>query len=262
MKRKKRTGAGEKKPARSVRADTGQESGLHRTLKYRYTGAGGEIESVRGNYICDGINKKGEIIEVQTGSFGPLKQKVKDLAVQGKVRIIHPIILRKDIEVYDSEGNRLYRRRSPRRGSEWDLFRALIHAPEFPETAGLTIELALVEVREKRVTDGKGSWRRRGVSIADRELSAWQGSVSLAKKRDYRRFIPFGAKERFTAKDLAEKAEIDRVLASKALYVLQKINLVQRIERKGRAWIYQTTPGADKKGGKGPSAPPPPLYRR
>ncbi|MDR1899440.1 MAG: hypothetical protein LBQ55_05475 [Treponema sp.] len=262
MKRKTRTGAAEKKPPQSVRITTGRESGLHRALKYRCTGAGGETEISRGKYICDGINKKGEIIEVQTGSFRPLKQKIKDLAVQGKVRIIHPIVLRKDIEVYDSEGNWLYRRRSPRRGSEWDLFRVLIHAPEFPETAGLTIELALVEVREKRVKDGKGSWRRNGASIADRELSAWQGSVSLAKKRDYRRFVPFGAKERFTARDLAEKAEINRVLATKTLYVLQKINLVKRIEKKGRAWIYTTTLNRDKKGGKGPSAPPPPLHRR
>jgi hypothetical protein len=196
---------------------------------------------MREGYVCDGISGEGEIIEIQTGSFGPLKQKAKDLAALGKVRIIHPVILYKYIEVYNVEGNRLYRRRSPRRGSEWDLFRALIHAPELPETPGLSIELALVEVREKRVKDGRGSWRRGGVSIVDRDLIAWRGSVSLTGKQDYRRFIPPGTEERFTVKDLAGKAGIDPALAGKTLYVLQKMGLVKRTEKKGRAWVYKTT---------------------
>jgi hypothetical protein len=237
--------------AQSAGIGTERESSLHRTLKFRYAGAGGTVESTLEGYVCDGISPEGEIIEVQTGSFGPLKRKAKKLAALGKLRIIHPVILRKYIEVYDPEGNRLYRRRSPRRGSEWDLFGALIHAPELPETAGLSIELALVEVREKRVRDGRGSWRRGGVSIVDRDLSAWHGSVSLTEKRDYRRFIPFGTQERFTVKDLAGKAEIDRALAGKALYVLQKMGLVKRTGKKGHAWVYETALGTDKKGGEG-----------
>ena len=230
---------------------TERESSLHRTLKFRYAGAGGRVESTLEGYVCDGISREGEIIEVQTGSFGPLKRKAKELAALGKLRIIHPVILRKYIEVYDPEGNRLYRRRSPRQGSEWDLFSALIHAPELPETAGLSIELALVEVREKRIKDGRGSWRRGGVSIADRDLIAWHGSVSLAEKRDYRRFVPFGAEERFTVKDLAGKAAIDPALAGKALYVLRKMGLVKRTTKKGRAWVYEAASGPGKKGGEG-----------
>jgi hypothetical protein len=241
---------------------TERESGLHRALKFRYTGTGGKVESTLGGYVCDGISREGEVIEVQTGSFGPLKRKAKDLAALGKLRIIHPVILQKHIEVYDSEGNRLYRRRSPRRGSEWDLFKVLIHAPELPGTPGLSIEIALVEVRERRIRDGKGSWRRGGASITDRDLSAWQGSISLVEKEDYRRFVPFGVRERFTAKDLAGKAGIDPALAGKALYVLQKMGLVKRLERKGRAWVYKTAFGAKKKGEADLSVSPPPLYRR
>jgi hypothetical protein len=221
-----------------------RESGLHRALKFRYAGAGGEVEIMRGAYVCDGISREGEVIEIQTGSFGPLKRKAKDLAVLGKVRIVHPVILRKFIEVYDEEGNRLYRRRSPRRGSEWDLFRALIHAPELPEIPGLSVELALVEVREKRVKDGRGSWRRGGVSIVDRDLIAWHGSVILTKRQDYRRFIPPGTRGHFTVKDLAGKAGIDTALAGKTLYVLQKMGLVRRTGKQNHAWVYKTTPNA------------------
>ncbi|MDR1618410.1 MAG: hypothetical protein LBS06_05105 [Treponema sp.] len=267
MNREKKGGAAKDTvPAAAAERPSGgigieRESGLHRTLKFRYAGAGGRVESTLEGYVCDGISQEGEIIEVQTGSFGPLKRKARDLATLGRVRIVYPVILRKYIEVYDTEGNRLYRRGSPRRGSEWDLFKALIHAPELPGTSGISIELALVEVLEKRVRDGRGSWRRRGDSIVDRDLAAWRGSIDLAGEEDYRRFVPFGDRERFTAKDLAGKAGIEPALAGKTLYVLQKTGLVKRLEKKGRAWVYKTAFGVKKKGGKGPSAPLPPSRR-
>ncbi|MDR1240081.1 MAG: hypothetical protein LBK27_08195 [Treponema sp.] len=215
------------------------ESGLHRALKFRYAGILGETEAPVGDYVADGVSGDGEIIEVQTGSFGPLKTKVPELARRGPVRIIHPVIVNKYIEVFDGEENKLYRRKSPRKGNEWDLFKALLYAPELPLIPGLCIELALVDVREKRVADGGGSWRRKGQRIAGRELAAWRGAVLLNSPEDYRRFIPFAAGERFTVNDLREKARIPRPLAAKALYVLYKMGLVMREGKKRNAWVYR-----------------------
>jgi hypothetical protein len=217
---------------------TERESGLHRTLKFRYTGAGGETETPVGSYVADGISGQGEIIEVQTGSFGPLKEKVRELARRSRVRIIHPIIITKYIDVFDQDGNKQYRRKSPRRGAEWDLFKALLYAPELALTPGLSIELALVDVLETRIQDGRGSWRRRGLSIAGREAAAWHGTISLDSPEDYRRFIPFSPEETFTAADLTQKARIPRPLAGKTLYVLTKMGIVKRIGKKGNAWVY------------------------
>jgi hypothetical protein len=217
---------------------TEKESALHRALKIRYTGAGGRAEAAVGAFVADGISEDGEIIEVQTGSFGPLKRKIKDLTARGRVRIVHPVIVNKYIEVFDTAGNKQYRRKSPRKGSEWDLFYALLYAPELPRTPGLTIELALVDILETRIQDGKGSWRRRGISIAGRELTACRGTLPLGSPADYRRFIPFGEGEEFTSGDLKERARIQRPLAGKALYVLDKMGLVKRIGKKGNSWVY------------------------
>ena len=162
---------------------TKKESSLHRSLKFRYSGSTGTTETLAGSYVCDGQTSEGELIEVQTGSFGPLKEKVKALVSIGKVRIIHPIIAQKHIELYDSSGFLLRRRKSPRKGSAWDLFNALIYAPLLPLLKNLTIELAVVEIVEKRADDGKGSWRRKGVSITDRSLSVWRHSVILKAQR-------------------------------------------------------------------------------
>ncbi|MDR0624749.1 MAG: hypothetical protein LBG10_10030 [Treponema sp.] len=217
---------------------TEKESSLHRALKFRYTGAGGRTEAGVGAFVADGISEEGEIIEVQTGSFGPLKRKIRDLTARGRVRIVHPVIINKYIEVFNTAGEKQYRRKSPRKGSEWDLFYALLYAPELPRIPGLTIELVLVDILETRIQDGKGSWRRKGVSITGRELIACRGTRSFNSPADYRRFIPFGNGEEFTSGDLKEKAHIQRPLAAKALYALVKMDLIKRVGKKGKSWVY------------------------
>jgi len=215
-----------------------KESSLHRSLKFRYSETGA-TETPVGDYVCDGLGDDGEYIEVQTGSFGPLKEKVNFLTKSGKVRIIHPIISQKRIELYDSDGSLLRKRKSPRKGCSWDLFNALLYAPELPLLKNLAIELAVVDVIEKRLDDGRGSWRRRGVSITDRLIGAWHQTIILAKPKDYQQFIPFRKNERFSVRDLAEKAGINVALARKAVYVLAKMGLIERTGKQGNALLYK-----------------------
>ncbi|MCL2229931.1 MAG: hypothetical protein FWC01_02450 [Treponema sp.] len=218
---------------------TKNESSLHKTLKFQYTGEGGKSEVQVGEFVADGISKKGEYIEVQTGSFAPLRKKVKEFASHGSVRIIHPIPISKKIEVFDTKGKLLYRRKSPVRGSIWDLFDALLHAPEIALVKNITIEAALVDTTEKRVKDGKGTWRKKGISKRDKSLAAFHESVIFAKKADFiKHFVPFKTKEEFTVTSHAEKAEIKRHVSQKALYVLTKMKAIKRVGKKGQAWVY------------------------
>jgi len=225
-----------KKERKSI--GTRNESSLHRTLKYKYAGPGGKTEKKVGGYVADGLRKDGEYIEVQTGSFAPLIKKVKEFTLHGNVRIIHPVALSKKIEMYDTKGKLLYRRKSTLHGSPWKLFDALLHAPELPLEKGVTVEIVLADITEKRVRDGKGSWRRKGVSIKDKELSAWHESILLEKPADYLRFVPFKKKEEFTVSLFAQRAQVDKWTAQKALYVLTKLKVVRRIGKKNRELLY------------------------
>ena len=238
----KKTGTPPKrKPQKAIASSIGtkNESSLHKSLKFRYSADGGVTEKAAGAYVCDACTADGELIEVQTGSFGPLREKVKTLTETRKVRIIHPIIAQKYIELYDTEGLLLRRRKSPRKGSLWDLFDALIYAPELPLLKKLSIELAVIDIVEKRVDDGKGSWRRKGVRIVDRFLGAWHRSVVLKGAKDYRQFVPFKKSERFTVRDLGEKARITTALARKAVYALAKMGVVERVGKLGNSFIYR-----------------------
>jgi len=241
---------------------TQNESSLHRTLKFQYAGPGGLTEAEVGEFVADGVREDGEFIEVQTGSFAPLRKKIKALAGnKSKIRIIHPIAINKIIEVYAHispkrstktkksslrpqssaplrETNLIHRRKSPKKGSLWSLFEALMHAPELALIPGVTIEAVLCDVTEIRINDGKGSWRRKGISIKDRQLAAWHESVVFKKPKDFLRFIPYKKGEEFTVATLAETAAIKPDIARMALYVLTKIGVVNRVGKQGRAWVY------------------------
>jgi hypothetical protein len=235
-----RLSASEKRKARTG-IGVERESSLHRSLKFRYAASEDFTEKEVGGFVCDGIGRDGELIEVQTGSFAPLKRKIPAFTAHSRVRIIRPIILTKYIELYNEAGVLVRRRKSPRSGTVWDLFDSLLYAPGLPLLPGLSVELALVDVAEKRVDDGKGSWRRRGVSIKDREILAWHEAIPLEKPCDYRRFAPFQNGEEFTVKDLARKTRINAASAGKTMYVLYKMNLLIRKGKRGNSFVYSFT---------------------
>jgi hypothetical protein len=217
---------------------TRNESSLHKALKFQYTGSGGRIEAEVGEFIADGIRKDGEYIEIQTGSFGPLKKKIKEFASLGKVRIIHPIAVTKKLKVYDTDGKLLYQKKSPLHGTQWDIFNALLYAPLLPLIRGVKIEIVLIDTIEKRVKDGKGARRRKGISIQDKEFSAFHESILLSKPKDYLRFIPFKKKEEFTVSSHAKKTGVKRWVSQRVVYVLTKMNVIKKVGKRGNAFVY------------------------
>ena len=226
---------------------TRNETSLHRDLKFTYAGEKGKTEAEVGGFVADGISADGEFIEVQTTNFAPLREKIHKFTAQAHLRIVYPAIITKYLEVFNTDGKRQYRRKSNRRGSSWDLFNALVYAPDLPLIPRVIIEIVLVDASEQRVRDGKGSWRRKGLSIRDRQLITIHERIPLKKVSDYRRFVPFKKNEDFTSTNLAEMTGISRMLAQKTLYVLTKIGIVSRIGKQRNAFIYRLARLRNKK---------------
>jgi len=218
---------------------TTNETSLHRQLKLDYAGRGGRTEVEVAGFVVDGVSADGRYVEVQTGSFSLLRKKAKTLAALGGLKVIYPVAVVKYLEVFDAEGGLEYRRKSSRPGNVWDLFAALVYAPELPRIPSLEIELALVEVAEERVRDGKGSWRRKGLSVRDRRMLSLRERVCLKTPGDYLCFVPFAKGEEFTAADFAKKARIRVRLANKALHSLTSLVILERIGKRRNAYVYR-----------------------
>jgi len=218
---------------------TRNETSLHRDLKFSYAGQNGKTEAEVGGFVADGISASGEFIEIQTTNFAALREKIKAFTARGKLRVVYPAIITKYLEVFTTDGKRQYRRKSNRQGSPWDLFNALVYAPDLPLLPRVSVELVLVDASEQRVRDGKGSWRRKGLSIRDRQLISVRERISLEKPSDYRRFIPFQKNEEFTSASLAERVGISQAVARKTLYVLTKLGIVLRTGKQRNTFIYR-----------------------
>ena len=221
---------------------TAKEKGIHAALKAYYCGPDGKMETEIGNYVCDALRRDGEIIEVQTGNFAPAQEKFMKLAGISRIRIVHPIVVSRIIELFDKEGIRIRTRRSPKKGSQWDLFRVMVGAPKLPLTPNLTIEMVFVEEKETRISDGRGSWRRGGVSIVERDLLSIRESINLRGMESFRRFLPEGLEEIFGTAELAKACSIRPDLARKVLYVLSRMGLILPAGKRGNAKIYRASP--------------------
>ena len=218
---------------------TANESGLHRRLKLIYAGEGGRTEVELSGFIADAVGSGGELVEIQTGSFAPLRKKAAGIVPPAVLKIVCPVIVAKYLEYRDAEGAALPVRKSSRTGKVWDLFKGLVYAPELPLLPGVEVELALVDVAEERIRDGKGSWRRGGVSIGERRLLNLRERICLKKPADYLRFVPFAKNEEFSSGDLAGKAKIRVNLARKTLYVLVRLGIAGITGRQGNSNLYR-----------------------
>ena len=216
---------------------TENESSLHRSLKYNYA-ENGITETIRAGYVCDAIGKNGEAIEIQTGNFSSMKKKIPALAKSGKVRLVYPVIVNKTIELYDVKGKLLRRRKSPKKGTVWTIFDELVHAPDLLKLKDLVIEIIFVDAIELRRDDGKGSWRRKGISITDKILQNMRDEIILKKKADWlRHFMPL--KGECSTKTLSLSAAITTDQARKTIYTLEKAGFLKKIRKDGRSWIYR-----------------------
>ncbi|AEJ19834.1 hypothetical protein [Gracilinema caldarium] len=241
-------------------SDFSRESTLHNQLKELYAGTEGQVEVPIETFICDCRTKHGELIEVQTNSFGPLRYKLQIIAKNYCIKIIHPIVRNRIIETYSADRVLLRKRLSPKKGSIWDLFKALIFAPELIIHKNIILELVALDITDTRIEDGKGSWRRKGISLKDKALLSLHDTRTLLYPVDYQSFLPSCIGETFTIRDfyngikdwqishppLSSSLFSEPILeplsystAQKAIYVLHRIGLLKRTGKKGNFYLYR-----------------------
>jgi hypothetical protein len=141
----------------------------------------------------------------------------------------------------------LYRRKSPRKGGLVDLFYELVRLPNLISHENFVLEVLLIEEEEVRCNDGRGSWRRRGVSVKDRKLIGVVDRVLFNDERDFLRFLPKELTNPFTNRDLAVHLGISVNLACKMTYCLKKMGAIIEIGKRGRALLFRILP-LEKKG--------------
>ena len=209
------------------------ECSLHSEIKKVYSLPGDQFEVKLGNYIVD-ILRGNLVIEVQTKNFSALKEKLQVLTEKNQVRLVYPLPEKKWITHVAKDHAVLNKRKSPRKGKLTDLFRELVMIPNIIGEENFSLEVLLIDEEEVRCDDGRGSWRRRGVSVKDRKLLKVNDRILFQNKSDYLKILPVDLNDVFTNRELAQLAKISARTARQITNCLRKGGVIQLVRKKGR----------------------------
>ena len=216
------------------------EHSLHSAIKDWYKVSGDELEVKVEDFIVDILRGK-LLIEIQTGNFSAVKKKLIKLLLNNQVRLVYPIAKLKWIVHVSRSGEFVRRRKSPKKGKLVDLFYELVHTVSLIGDRNFSLEVLLIEEEELRCNDGRGSWRRRGVSVKDRKLLNVFDRIVFRDSRDFLEFLPKELDEYFTNKVLALKLGISVKLAQKITYCLRKMGAISIAGKKRNELLFRVS---------------------
>jgi hypothetical protein len=214
------------------------ESNLHYELKKWYAQPGDRFEVKVGGNIIDMV-RGNTLIEIQTKNFNAMKNKLHKLIDKYQVIVVHPVPIEKWILTTNKDGEVIRRRKSTKKGNITDVFNELVSIPDLINNDNFSLEIVFTHEEELRCDNGKGSWRRKGISIINRNLICVEGKKSFRTKHDFLEFIPNELNEEFTNKELAKALKITPGVSRKITYCLKKMELIKECGKRSRELLFK-----------------------
>lgn len=217
------------------------EKPLHAALKRWYRKPGDRLEVPLDGYVIDLVRKE-QLVEFQTANFSAIRRKLKKLLERHPVRLVYPIEREKWlIKLPASKGEKLVRRKSPKRGRVEDVFAELVHLPKLMGHPNFSLEVLLIQGEEVRRFDPKRAWRRKGWVTKERRLLAVVARARFEAPLDLQALVPEALDEPFTTAELAHALVAPRRLAQKMAYCLREMEALEVCGKRGNAWLYART---------------------
>lgn len=214
------------------------EKPLHASLKAWCAQPGDQFEVIVDGFVID-LVREGLLLEIQTGNFSSIKSKLTKLVPSHPIRLIYPIAQEKWIvKLAKEDGDRVARRKSPKRGRVENLFSEMVSFPQLLSHPNFSLEVLMTREEETRRYDGKRGWRRKGWVIEERRLLDVVDQRLFGEPADWLTLLPQGL-ELFTARDLAEALALTLTLAQKMAYCLRKAGAVHLMGKRERANLYR-----------------------
>jgi hypothetical protein len=216
------------------------EGSLHAALKRHYARPGDCFEVPLEGFVIDIVRALGEpeelLIEIQTGSFAAMGNKMDHLLSARKMLLVHPIAIE---SVLHKPGARP--RRSPKRGTIYSLFDELVSIPTMLDHPNLELEVALVRVAKHQVKDPKARRGRGGFRTTDRTLEEVIETHRFRTIGDLAQLVPPGLPDPFTTADLAATGVLSREEAQRLAYCFKACGLFEQIDRTRAGCCYRVS---------------------
>jgi hypothetical protein len=160
---------------------------------------------------------------------------------------VYPIPQEKWLVKLDLDQERVTsRRKSPKRGSEVDLFTELVSFPALMAQPNFALEILLTREEEIWRYDGRRKWRRRGWVVHQRQLLQVVDRQLYTTPSDLLQLLPTGLQQPFTTADLAAALSKPRRVAQQMAYCLRKMGTIHQVGKQGRAKLYRIPDGGNE----------------
>ncbi len=215
-----------------------REGPLHAAVKTMLAAPGDRLEVPVGRFVIDLIRADGELVEIQTGGFGPLGAKLDALLDGHRFRIVYPVAAQRRIVRVDEQGEVLSVRRSPKCGTVVEVFDKLIAFPALLTHPNLTVEVLLLGEDHIRAA-GPVTVRRRTRDPGARHLRELLGRIELHGADDIVRALPSLPAQPFSTRELASLLGCSTQLAQRTAYCLRAINILEAAGKRGRTPLHR-----------------------
>lgn len=214
------------------------EKSLHAALKAWYARPGDQFEVRVDGYVID-IVRGEQLIEIQTRNFSAIKRKLAHLLDHHPVHLAHPIPAARWIVRVGSDGITVRtRRKSPLRGTVYDLFAELVRIPALINHPHFSVETLLVHEEVVLADDGQGSWRRNGWSVVDRRLLDVIEQRVFSSAADVLALLPVSLPATFTNRDLADALDERVAVAGKLTYCLRQMGALHVVGKRRNSHLF------------------------
>ena len=221
-----------------------QEKTVHAVMKLYYEPNVDYHEVPLENYIAD-IYTGQRVIEIQNGNFNKLRPKLDAFLPLYPVTVVLPIPHYKWLIWMDEQSGELSdRHKSPRTGTEYDVFVELYKIKSYLLHPNLSFRFPLIDMDEYRLLNGWSADRKRGSRRYDRMPVALYDEIAIERTEDFRQMIPYELPELFTVKEFAAACHIRREIAGVAVRVLSYMGLLAQNGKRGREYLYESRDGS------------------
>lgn len=214
------------------------EKSMHGVLKFYVDSdpAHHEIPLAQGTVadVFDGIT----VTEIQTGNYDALSRKLPRILDAYPVHVLCPIVRDRYLYTLNEESGAFEGgRKSPTHGNRFHALLALAKLDAFLAHPHFSITFVMLDAAEYKTPFFHKCGRKRTKKV-DLVPLGIESTWNVSKREDYRKLIPEGLPENFTAAQFYKETRLRGRKGAVALKLLRDCGLVHQIGKQGQAYLY------------------------
>ncbi|MGI5065360.1 hypothetical protein [Treponema putidum] len=217
--------------------NTYNESDLHKSLKEHFCPKNGKTEQPLLRSVCDILCDGGQVIEIQTSNLSALRLKLEKFLPEHKVLIVYPIAVDSYIRVLNQDGSTRYRRKSPKHGFFFQIFKELSGLYHLIDNKNLSFKLVYISCEVIKTDRGIKRRRAQRPGVINKKLIKIHSSEEYTSIKSICKKVLDFLPEEFTNQDIKNLGA--KKYTSYTSWFLKKAGIIKADGKKERFTLYK-----------------------